>query len=582
MKPIRVIIINAFLFSLVTGCTNLVKQQAAEPGEGSQPVQLRQQTIVKNAATDLSSNLVYDMLASEIAAQRGEHDIAFEHAMNAAEQSRDPQAAERATHLALHANQADKALQATQLWIEIDPNSLKAHQYAALLNTRLKAVPAAIAHLREVARIANLNGMNGYLQAAAIAEKSGEPKESLILMQNVIPSDTTNPEALYALALTAIRAQQYTLAEQKIRQALKVKPGWSKAIQLLSRTLALQDRQDQGLTVLDQALAKAPDDIELRLTYAKMLIEAQRLDASLKQFEILNNKHPNNPDIIHALGVLSVELERYRAAKNYFNQLIRIGQKTGDAHFYLGLIAEKEGDTQAALQHFTKVEGNNQADARIHMAKILARQDELDEARELIQQLRFESPQNGLKLLLIEAEILRDVRQYELAQEVYAQGLELYEDNPELLYARALNAAELGRVDLLEQDLHRLLKLQPDHADALNALGYTLADQTDRLKEAKGYILKALALKPDSPAILDSMGWVEYRMGDLEAALKYLQRAATISPDPEIAAHLGEILWQMNKKQEALRVWRQAEELDPDNRYIVPVMQRLGVDKKLN
>jgi tetratricopeptide (TPR) repeat protein len=401
-------------------------------------------------------------------------------------------------------------------------------------------------------------------------------------MQNVIPSDTTNPEALYALALTAIRAQQYTLAEQKIRQALKVKPGWSKAIQLLSRTLALQDRQDQGLTVLDQALAKAPDDIELRLTYAKMLIEAQRLDASLKQFEILNNKHPNNPDIIHALGVLSVELERYRAAKNYFNQLIRIGQKTGDAHFYLGLIAEKEGDTQAALQHFTKVEGNNQADARIHMAKILARQDELDEARELIQQLRFESPQNGLKLLLIEAEILRDVRQYELAQEVYAQGLELYEDNPELLYARALNAAELGRVDLLEQDLHRLLKLQPDHADALNALGYTLADQTDRLKEAKGYILKALALKPDSPAILDSMGWVEYRMGDLEAALKYLQRAATISPDPEIAAHLGEILWQMNKKQEALRVWRQAEELDPDNRYIVPVMQRLGVDKKLN
>ena len=581
MKPIP-IIINALLLSTITGCASLTKQPPVEPATIPQAQQLKQQTIDKNAPTDLSSNLVYDMLASEIAAQRGEHDIAFEHAMRAAEQSQDPQAAERATHLALQANQPKQALSATQLWIRIDPQSLKAHQYAALLNTRLKALPQAITHLREVARIANQNGMNGYLQAAAIAEKSGDPKESLVLMQSVIPSDTKNPEALYALALTAIRAQQYSLAEQKIRQALTVKPGWPNAIQLLSRTLFLQDKQAEGLEVLDRALHKDPDNIEIRLTYAKMLIEAQRLDDSLRQFEILNDEHPNNPDIIHALGVLSVELERYRAATNYFDQLIQLGQKVGDAHFYLGLIAEKKGDTKSALDHFLKVEGNNQADARIHMAKILAHQDKLNEARELIQQLRYESPQNGLKLLLIEADILRDVQQYKLAQEVYDQGLELYEDNPELLYARALNAADLGRVDLLEQDLHRLLKLQPDHADALNALGYTLADQTGRLEEAKGYILKALALKPDSPAILDSMGWVEYRMGNLPEALKYLQQAAAISPDAEIASHLGEILWKMNRKQEALRVWQEANELDPENRYIKPVMQRLGADRQVH
>jgi tetratricopeptide (TPR) repeat protein len=581
MKPIRTII-NVLLLSTLTGCTNLVKQPPAEPGTASQTPQLRQQTITKQAATDLSGHLVYDMLASEIAAQRGEHDIAFEHAMQAAEQSRDPQVAERAAHLALQANLPNKALLATDLWIEIDPHSLKAHQYAALLNTRLNELPPAITHLREVARIANQRGMNGYLQAAAIAEKSDEPRQSLILMQSVIPSNTTNPEALYALALTAVRAQEYGLAEQKIRQALMVKPNWPNAIQLLSRTLFLQGKQDAGLAVLDQALAKAPENIEVRLTYAKMLIEAQRLDASLRQFEILNRNHPNNPDIIHALGVLSVELERYPAATNYFKQLLRLGQKVGDAHFYLGLIAEKKGDTNTALEHFIKVEGANQADARVHMAKILARQDKLAEARELIQHLRFKAPQDGLKLLLIEAEILRDVHQYKLAQEVYDQGLELYENNPELLYARALNAAELERIDLLEQDLHNLLKLQPDHADALNALGYTLADQTDRLEEAKGYILKALALKPDSPAILDSMGWVEYRMGDLDAALKYLQQAAAISPDPEIASHLGEILWKMNRKHEALQVWRQAEELDPDNRFITPVMQRLGADRQVN
>ena len=581
MKPLQ-IIITIVIFSSATGCTNFTKQSPVGSDATPQPSQLKQQTIAKNAAKDLSSNLVYDMLASEIAAQRGEHDIAFEHAIRAAKQSQDPDAAERATHLALQANLPKKALEATDLWIEIDPESLKAHQYAALLNTRLKALPLAITHLREVARIANKNGMNGYLQAAAIAEKSGDPKESLVLMQSVIPSDTTNPEALYALALTAIRAQQFGLAEQKIRQALSVKAGWPKAIQLLSRTLFLQDKQDEGLAVLDRALEKAPDNTEMRLTYAKMLIEAQRLDDSLKQFEILNDQNPDNPDIIHALGVLSVELERYQAATSYFNQLIRLGQKTGDAHFYLGLIAEKKGDTNTALEHYIKVDGSNQADARIHMARILAHQGKLNEARELIQHLRIESPHNDLKLLLIEAEILRDVQRYDLAQEVYNQGMELYEDNPELLYARALNSADLGRIDLLEQDLQHLLKLKPDHADALNALGYTLADQTDRLEEAKGYILKAMALKPDSPAILDSMGWVEYRMGNLQAALKYLQQAAAISPDAEIASHLGEILWQMNKKQEALRVWQQANELEPDNRYIKPVMQRLGADPQVN
>jgi tetratricopeptide (TPR) repeat protein len=302
----------------------------------------------------------------------------------------------------------------------------------------------------------------------------------------------------------------------------------------------------------------------------------------LRQFQILNRKNPDNPDVIHALGVLSTELKHYSAAKTYFGQLLRLEQKMGDAHFYLGLIAEIQEDPETAFEHFMQVDGNNQADARIRMANILAHKDKLNEARELIQHMRIQTPENGVQLHLVEADILRERKKYSIAHEVYTQGLELHADNFDLLYARALNAADMDRLDILERDLNRILAQKPDHADALNALGYTLADKTDRLEEAKQYIQRALALKPDSAAILDSMGWVEYRLGNLEAALEYLQRAFSISADAEIASHLGEVLWKLDKKNQALQVWRKANDQEPDNLFIKPVMQRLGVDQELN
>ncbi len=522
--------------------------------------------------------MIYDTLAGEIAAQRGDYHTAFIHAFRSAEQSRSPSAAERATQLALQAKLTPEAMQAASLWIELNPDSIGANQIAALLTANAGQLTDTVHHLREVVRIANLKNENGYLKAAAIAEKAGPPEQSLALMQQVVPDDTEDPNALYALALTANQAKQYVLAEQSINRALQYKPGWPIGMLLLSRTLIVQDKQDEGLEVLRQAVIKAPDKTELRLTYARLLLEKQQLENALKQFEILHQQQPGNSDIIYALGVISSELQQYESAKKYFKQLISSGRKRGESHFQLGLIAQHQNAPETAYKHFLKVDGNDQADARIQMARILAQQGKLNEARELLHLLRNNLPQHSIKLYLIEAEILRDSAKYSIAHETYNRGLELNAGNIDLLYARALNAADMGQINILEEDLNRILKLHPDHADALNALGYTLADQTDRLEEAKAYIQRALILKPNSPAILDSMGWIEFRLGNLQQALEFLQRATQFSQDAEIASHLGEVLWRMEKKQQALDVWRKANQREPGNRFIKPVMQRLGAE----
>jgi tetratricopeptide (TPR) repeat protein len=219
------------------------------------------------------------------------------------------------------------------------------------------------------------------------------------------------------------------------------------------------------------------------------------------------------------------------------------------------------------------------ADAQVRIAKILSDRGNLKQARETLQRLRVNQSRNQLKFYMIEAELLRGAREYSTANEVYTKALERFSGNIDLLYARGLNAADMKRVDLLEQDLHKILQTNPQHADALNALGYTLADQTDRLQEARGYIKQALEMKPESPAVLDSMGWVEYRLGNLQAALKHLEKAAEISDDAEIASHLGEVLWVMGQQERALQIWKAALKREPNNRFIRPAMLRLGAEK---
>jgi tetratricopeptide (TPR) repeat protein len=279
-------------------------------------------------------------------------------------------------------------------------------------------------------------------------------------------------------------------------------------------------------------------------------------------------------EVLFAAAVLALQIEDVDAARRYLETLRESGTRPADTAFLLGQMEELADNPDQAINWYGQVSGDNATNAQVRIASIRARRGEIAAARDLLQQLRVQFPNQSITLYLIESELLRDQKLKDQAMEVLGVALAANADHPDLLYARAMLAVSMDRIDVLEQDLRRILVRDPDHADALNALGYTLADRTDRLDEAYRFIQRALQLRPEEPAILDSMGWVLYRMGDAAAAEPYLRQALEQVLDPEIAAHLGEVLWELGRHDEARLVWQRALDADPEHEYLLQVLGR--------
>jgi tetratricopeptide (TPR) repeat protein len=284
---------------------------------------------------------------------------------------------------------------------------------------------------------------------------------------------------------------------------------------------------------------------------------------------------PDAPEALFAMGLLNLQTQRPAEAMRNFERLVELGQRVDEAHYYLGQAAEMRGDSEAAMQYYSEVrEGSNYIDAQIRIAAMLAAQGDIDAARAHVQNISAPTLDVELRLFLAEGEILRNANKYEDAYDVYSIALQQMPDNPQLLYARALTAEKLGRIDEAIADLELIVKNEPNNAEALNALGYTLVDLTHRIAEGQQYIEKALKLKPDDPAILDSMGWAYYRLGQHKKARQYLQRAFGKLKDPEIAAHLGEVLWVLGEKEQARQIWDEALRETPKDKVLLNVIER--------
>ena len=553
---------------LLAGCVGV----ASKPGDSADGTQ------EKLVVAGLSQDLIYEYLLGDIAARRGDPVTAAGAMTRAAELSSNLEITLRAFSMSMEAGRYEQALELSELLASIDSD----YPGERALALRLQAL---IALDREEDVFHTLVALIDTLPDQAelpqyIAQTLGrtpEPGRWLALIERVAIHFEDNPWTQLSAGWLAYRADDGDRAQAALDRALVLKPGWEEVALLKFSHLRKNDDHGPVAAFAIDFLDRYPDRVRLRLAYGRLLAEWNDNLAALSQFEKLLEFDPRNIDALYAAGILSQGLAFLDQAKTYFETLLEHYPQEDRSRLYLGQILSEQGEYDDALDLLREiVSADLYFDVQIRVGFVLADAGRIEEALRHLADVTPKSQDEQVRIYLAREQVLRDSGQPEQALELLSAALIDIPDHPDLLYARGLVTAIMDRVAEHERDMRRLIEIDPENAHAYNALGYTLADKTDRLAEALELIEKALTLLPGDPFILDSLGWVHYRRGDLDLALEYLRLAMDQRPDAEIAAHLGEVLWQLGDKDQAIAAWQDGKQADPDNPVLKDTMRKFG------
>ncbi len=521
----------------------------------------------------LTPDILFKFLVAEVAGQRGAIGVAQSTYLDLARETRDPRIARRAAEVSMFARNQAGALEATRLWAAAEPDSERAQQtLAALLLNAGKfdeAEPALRILLQE-------DAAKGFMHLQSLMGKTRDTQATLQLVERLAADYPELPEAHFAVAQAAASAGRFDVSIAALQRADRLRPGWESAALLRAQVLAKTSRGD-ALSFLRGFLAAHPDAREVRLAYARALVNANQVSEARTEFTRLVRDFPRNAEVSFAAGLLSLQMGDLAAARELLTQTLEYDPREPDTvYYYLGQVAEQMKQPETAAAHYADVRsGTYLVSARARQAALLVQAGKLDEARTLLAFTHGENDAQNVRLVQAQAELLRDSKMSREAFDTLSDGIKRFPDSTNLLYDRAMVAEKLDKLDVLEADLRRVIALRPDDAQAYNALGYTLADRTERLAEAVALLDQALKLAPEDPFILDSVGWAQYRSGNLARAQDYLERAYKLRPDPEIAAHLGEVLWARGQRDEAGRLWQTSLQTHPQNEVLLETLRRL-------
>lgn len=546
---------------------------------------------VEYPVASFDKETLYQLLVAEIAGHRNQLDVALDNYYQVTKQTRDPGIAARATRLAVYLRRevggaggergrvryielGQIALETAKIWASADPENIEAQRYAADQLMRAGDLGGAVVFMEAVKR---LGGMANFDMVAYRAANLDAPsRESLLAtieaMLERYPDDT---QLLFSKAVLLEQNGNPEDAVAITETLLETKKGVN-VIVLHVNVLKKLGRSEQAIDFLGKEVEAEPGHRRLRLFYAQLLFEEKELDGAREEYEMILARSPGDANVLFALGLIAMEQDRDEAAIGHLSEMVRLKGRAGEAHYYLGSIAEKQDRIAEAIREYRRAgNGYEFLPAQGRIADLMAEQGDLSGARRYLENVRGANPERAVQLILVEAQLLTQHEETDAMFAFLDEAIERDPDNVDLLYYRAMAGERHGDIGILERDLRRVISIDPENADALNALGYTLTDKTNRHQEALKLITKALQIKPNEAAFIDSIGWVHFRLADYEKALAYLRKALDMFPNDEVAAHLGEVLWAVGEKAEANIIWNKGLEIAPGSVIIKDVIERL-------
>lgn len=528
-------------------------------------------------SVDLSPDLLYRIMMAEIAMQRGQPQAAVQTMIEVARETGDVRVAQRATEMAIEARLAKEALEAASQWIKADPSSQRARQVAVALLAAQENLAESRVPLEQWLAADPANAGANFIQLSQVMARHKDKKAVYELLRTLARPYGKVAEVRLALAQAASSANNSDAALAESRAALELKPDLELAA--LFHAQALQRRSNaEAIKFLGGYVERQPQAKEARLGYARLLATEKRQADARRQFELLLEQSPKDADIAMAVGLMAMQSGDRDAAEKYFQHALAAGHKSPDTIWMmLGQINEDRKQYDEALKYYAGVAAGEQyLNAQSRYAAVLQKQGKLAEARSHLQAIQPRDNAQRLQLVQAEANLLREANDFAGAYDLLDKTLEGTPESVDLLYDQAMVAEKLDRIDVLERNLRKIISIQPDHAHAHNALGYTFADRNMRLPEARKLIEKALEISPQDGYIIDSLGWVLFRLGEMREAVTQLRRAYELRPEPEVGAHLGEVLWVDGKRDEATKVWRDMLKEGPDNDTLRNTLKRLA------
>ena len=520
---------------------------------------------------------LYDMLLGEIAQQRGDYALAAKTYLQLARRTQDPRVARRAVEVANQGRLPEIALEAAKTWYDIEPQSTQALSVVASLLVSVRKVDEAEPYLEKLLDTEGVDLERAYLQVNRLLAGNPDKASNLRVVRKLAERHKELAPAHFAIAQAAALADDEKSALEEARRAAQIRPEWEGPALLEAQVL--QKRSPAAAAKrLSDFVDKNPNSRQGRLAYARALVADKRMPEARKQFETLLAANPGDTDLMYTIGVLAFQLKDYAVAEENMKRLASSPdyRDPDGARFFLGQIAEEQKQWPRAIEWYEQIQdGEHALPARLRTANAIAKEGNLKGAREYLHKVVADHPGQEAQFTVAEAQLLREANQNKEAYDLLAGALKTEPEQPELLYDFALTAEKLERYDVLEKNLRKLIEVKPDHAHAYNALGYSFAERNTRLGEARKLIEKALELAPEDYFIIDSLGWVQYREGDLKGAAQTLRRAYSGRPDAEIGAHLGEVLWMMGERTEANRVWQESLKSAPDNETLLKTIKRL-------